>query len=363
MAKNKPRIRRAEHKPPQPANPSPPSAAALALPDRQRLALILRALREMPPSASPYLRIPPPQPAGAPFWENFAISLDAPTAVAGVPVGVKVTIMNCGALPALAVVADFRWSTPSFGFDERSLFPIGRSLPRLLGKGTAMDFECTQPWIPGAGGGDECLMVTCWALNDSQNLQAWQPQIERRCAQHNITVAVLPAGSMKRLSVAFSNLLPMRVEHTVLGAVQRVTAPLPTLERVSKAEIPARVLAAVGPVAASWPAGAFVPQPAALGVRARLSKALGTIGAAGANRSLGNLLLASDQAPQAATSPAISNMSVLHQVTLHPSELRNVEVDLAAPAGSRRGEFFVYRLAQVSEGLLLGGYTAIVQVE
>jgi hypothetical protein len=290
----------------------------------------------------------------------------------GVPNFLKVAIRNCGALPALATVAEFKAGKPWLGIDARTLHPAGKSTPKLIEKGTERDIHSATPWIPEEGG-HHCLMVTCWALNDSQGIQYWQPKVERRCA------GGLPLNATMTLHLGFSNLLPMRGVHMVMASVEQVTAPRKLLEQIPRADLPARVLAStiasrtvrasmdsrlpMASVASQRVQEDFAARPVALGVRSRLSEGMGTIGPTGAKEALANLLMASDRMTQTMGCSALSSMSVLHEVSLHPYELRDIAVELEAPQGTRRGDFLVYRLAQVAEGMLLGGYTAIVQVE
>jgi hypothetical protein len=200
-----------------------------------------------------------------------------------------------------------------------------------------------------------------------------------RCAQRNVFVGGLPLNSTMTLHLGFSNLLPMRGVHMVMATVEQVTAPRQLLEQIPRADLPARVLASTIasrsvrasmdsrlPIAPVAPQGAqedFAARPVALGVRSRLSEGMGTIGPIGAKEALANLLMASDRMTQTMGCSVLSSMSVLHEVSLHPYELRNITVELEAPQGTRRGDFLVYRLVQVAEGMLLGGYTAIVQME
>jgi hypothetical protein len=330
------------------------------------------------PSGAPILLIP--LIGGTRFWENMAIGMDSAPKV-GVANPIRVTILNYGALPAAGTIADFRWAKPSLGFDERHLFPIGKCDPAVVPKGPQpkpIQLVSTQPWTPTEGG-HECLMVTCKALNDSQGLQPWQPQTERRCAQRNVTVVAVPVNESLEFNLDFSNLLPLRAVHMVLASVERVTAPQRVLEEIKPAALLMQVLgttAAVRKVVSAIDprlpatgaltvrsAETFIAQPAAMAIRSRLSKGLGTIGSEGANRYLANLMNAGERLGQFGLGSNLAGMSILHEAVLHPAELRNIQVSLQAPRQARRGDFLVYRLAQLAEGMLLGGYTAIVQVQ
>jgi len=352
--------------------------------ERERLRRLIDQYRpprrsDRRPSGSAVLIIPL-QPAGGYFWENMSIGMSDESPVVGVPNTLKVVVRNCGALPALGTVAEFKAGKPWLGIGPDFLHPAGKSIPKLIEKGKQREIVSATPWIPKeTESGHQCLMVTCWALNDSQNLQWWQPKVERRCAQRNVNVSALMLNTTMSLRIGLSNLLPMRGVHRVMASVEQVTAPRKLLEQIPRADLPARVLAStvatrtvrasidarlpMASVASQRLPEDFTARPVGLAVRSRLSEGMGTIGATGAKEALANLLLASDRLTQATESSLASNLSVLHEVSLHPYELREISVELDAPQGTRRGDYLVYRLVQVAEGMLLGGYTAIVRVE
>jgi hypothetical protein len=330
------------------------------------------------PSCSPFLvvRLVPPS---ARFWENQSITTSA-APQEGVPTTVSVKILNQGSLAAIDVVVDFRWGNPTLGLSEAQLHRIGVRKGVLIRSQEEKTISCPVPWTPVLeNGGHECLMVTCWALNDRTGpIHAWQPQTERRCGQLNVGVAPLVAGAQQRVSLEMANLLPLRAVHTVLASVDRLSAQSRALAGASQAEMRARVLSAgsettrarsvtaVGTSRTQALAAAreeFAVRPGALAIRSRLSEGLGIIGSAGASRALATRLLEADRLQASTRLAAVSGMSILHETNLHPFELRRVELELEAPSDARPGEFIVYRLAQVAEGLLLGGYTFIVQVE
>jgi hypothetical protein len=301
----------------------------------------------------------PLQPKGCAFWENESIKVRAPDggdiARPGVMNEVSVTIRNVGKLPALAVTVDFRWASPAFGLSN--LFPIAVVNNLLINPGRELKVACQ--WIPQVANGiHECLMVMCSALNDMQGLQEWQPQIERRCAQS---------------SFEFANLLPMRAATQLMGSVEQIQLTRAQSERMASGSLLSRVLQASAADATTRErSDPRLTQPArsrrimqgpGVALRAVLSESIGAIAPLNANRQLANLLTAGDDMTRASSSSVAAGMSTLHEAVLHPFELRRVDFEVGAPEGAAPGEIFLYRFAQVAEGLLLGGYTVVVQVQ
>ena len=195
-------------------------------------------------SASAMLVIPL-QPTTAAFWENQSIKVNGgEIAQAGVRNEVSVVIRNVGKLAALAVSVDFRWASPAFGLSN--LFPIAVVDNLLIGPGREIPVTCQ--WIPRAENGvHECLMVMCKALNDMQGLQEWQPQVERRCAQHNVSVMPLLPGQTVKSSFEFANLLPMRALTQLMGSVEQVWLPTAQAGRFASGSSSSRFMSRFNP--------------------------------------------------------------------------------------------------------------------
>jgi len=315
----------------------------------------------------------PLQPKGVAFWENESIKVNGGNiARPGVKNEVSVVIRNVGARPALNVTVDFRWASPAFGLSNLNKIAVVDNL--LINPGCEIPVVCE--WIPKAADGiHECLMVMCTALNDMdpKDLHEWQPQIERRCAQHNVSVLPMKPGQMIKSSFEFANLLPIRAATQLMGSVEQIR--LSTLEperaaagtflsRVMQASAAAAPLRERGDPRLSQPTlSRRILQAPRVGLRAVLSESVGAIAPLNANRQLANLLTASDEMTRVDASPVATAMSTLQEAVLHPFELRRVDFEVGAPEGAAPGEIFLYRFAQAAEGFLLGGYTVVVQVQ
>lgn len=351
---------------------------------------------------SPYLTIPKLFQANH-WYENLAISIldkngqEVMQAKANEEYKISVKIHNLGRLEAFNVNVDFRWGNPSMSLSEELLQRVGGGTqPQVIGKVVRLtrnmvtgellepvEIECPIPWKPRFTNGiHECLMVMCWALNDPyESLQRWQPQIERRCAQRNIWPISLPPNSTEKFTIELTNLFPLRGFHTVLAAMSHITAAPTALLRMKPSEILSGVLQASHSSIGSSPnvlgdlcesvfsartfanhTSVFASKPASIRFSSKISDSIGLITSAGAHRLLANLLLA-NQEHSVSIPHNFSGMLPLHEVQLRPFEIRQMDLEVRVPPDARPGDFIVYRFEQVSEGMLIGGYTIVVQVE
>jgi hypothetical protein len=316
----------------------------------------------------------PRQSKGAAFWENQSIKVNGgDVARPGVENEVSVVIRNLGAFSALNITVYFFWASPAFGLSNLNKIAVVDNL--LINPGREIPVGCR--WVPKAADGiHECLMVMCTALNDLQdwqNLQQWQPQIERRCAQHNVSVLPMKPGQAIKSSFEFANLLPMRAVTQLMGSVEQIRLPAHEPERTVSETLFSRVMqASVAAAPVRERSDPRLSQPTLsrsillaprVSLRAVLSESIGAIAAPNANRQLANLLTASDEMTRVSASPVAAAMSTLQEAVLHPFELRRVDFEVGAPEGAAPGDLFLYRFAQVAEGFLLGGYTVVVQVQ
>jgi hypothetical protein len=333
-------------------------------------------VQEQQGSASPMLVIPL-RPNTAAVWENQSIKVKAPDGGSipqtGVENQVSVMIRNVGALPALSVTVDFRVMVASIFLPSTMVVqPIGVADNLRIDGGREVKVVCPKPWIPGFAITDihECLIVMCWALNDMQDLQWWQPQTERRAAQRNISEWTMAPGEIRPVSFDFPNLLPMRAFTQLLGSVEEVR--LPGLRKPS-AELLSHVLqaSAAAEIVREGSDPRLRPlvrehQTAAsprVALRATLSERIGVFAPVQAGHQFANIQIVGNGMTRASASRVTANMMVLQEVAQDPFELRRADLQVAAPEEAGAGEIILYRFAQVTEGVLMGGYTIMVRIQ
>jgi hypothetical protein len=109
-------------------------------------------------------------------------------------------------------------------------------------------------------------------------------------------------------------------------------------------------------------APAMETRPTAARLWSRLNDGAGLVRSDDGDRFLIGLLQSRAKLAPAARLFERSNASVLHELQMQPFEQRRLELEVEAPSNSQEGEMLVYRLAQMADGLLLGGYTVVVRV-
>ena len=150
-----------------------------------------------------------------PFWESPYILFSPHDAwdrvTAGTNVTVSVLVQN-GNQPATNVVARFWWANPSLGIPPVNF--IGTSAPADIPANSNALLVCTTPWVPVfVNGGHECLIVELDCEQGSPTYP-FRPDLDPLVGQRNITV-LLPRLSHFPLQLANPFLEPGQTVITV----------------------------------------------------------------------------------------------------------------------------------------------------
>jgi hypothetical protein len=358
-----------------------------------------------------------PIPAGDPFWISPDIRVESSdpsgNAVAGEENFIHARIFNLGMKSAAPTQVDFYWADPSLGLGPGNMNHIGTEWVEVE-EHTAEHVRCKTPWVPlFLNNGHECLMVNCsnpmmlapgvvhsFPPPSDPITLPFQPRLDRHVGQRNITVLKAKAGQMQAFSLAVNNLFPMRARARITARIEHVRVTDHATRRVTRFEIINHIAAFGSPATngaaemrARFHEGAQEHRQAAVLARFMSTRAVdapppmveAVAGRAGPVRGaacmssawaehscrmqpnsafadMGNLLVA--QAKLAGTGPAIDpgRAFALQEITLDATEQRHLVLQLRTPGGAQPGEFVVYHLAQQLEGLLVGGYTIVVEV-
>ena len=245
-------------------------------------------------------------------------------------------------------------------------------------------------------GGHECLKVNCTSPILDPITAPFEPQLDRHVGQRGIAVLSTSAGHTVDFQLALNNpwLLPgptiirARTERLALtgnvpfadhkelnSAVVDFGQPQvntetemrrryrhDTIEFRRAAALADLIAAGVLPGKSQYgsPLARVEGRPPSLS--GELSNDTRTIETPQPDKKLGSLFLARDVLAAPDRGPESFYNLVVKEVTLDPFEQRRLLLRLDVPADCKAGEFVVFHLAQVTHGLLAGGYSIVVGV-
>jgi hypothetical protein len=296
------------------------------------------------------LRTPPvPQ-----FWASPDIAA-APAdplgrVVQGQPVTVSATVQNLGFMPT-KVHTRFWWVDPSAGINLSAATLIGAAEPTTIVGGNAATLDCTTLWIPEfVNGGHECLVVEAFSTEDPV-VFSLRADLDRHVGQRNMTV--LPADAettpmMLTLANPFDRALPTEVRlrsDVVAGAQRLIGLDLPT---------------------AAVDAMVHVDDPALSDLFTTLGIEHGPVDP-GAGVEVGDVvprklnmatLSPDDQAALRATASDGADAGVV--VAAFKLEAgATAGLELRPASGGTGSAALVHRLTQITDGVVVGGYTVV----
>jgi hypothetical protein len=313
------------------------------------------------------------RPPGGPFWASPDIAVSTADAAGHVPQGVDatiaVTVHNLGSAAAFGVRVTFFWSDPSLWLSDPSqgptaatATPIGTGepapgstgLPGTIAGHSDKTYACTTPWSPEfVNGGHECLIVVVSSTGDPlPPKHAFRADLDRHVGQRNMTVLPNDDESRSitlRLTNPFGRDAPTEVwlrTDVVAGAERLVGIDLPVapIDCIVHAEDPALVdlLSGFGIEHGPIETGSGVlrigdPRPGDITVDPvdpDVEEELRRTGAVG--RDAGEAVAGID---------------------LPPGATASLDVEIAC--GGWQGNPVVQRFTQVTDGVVLGGYTVV----
>lgn len=344
-----------------------------------------------------------PIPAGEAFWASPDVWVESSDpggkAVAGEENFVHARIFNLGKATAVPTRVDFYWANPAIGLGPAHMNLIGTEWVEIEHH-TAADVRCNTAWIPVfVNGGHECLKVNCTNPILDPITHPFDPRLDRHVGQRNITVLPAAAGETLNLALAVSNLFPMQVEARIMVRLERVMLDRAAAKQLRPLEI-VNLVAAHGAMRAVTPAElpslfrsgardygralrlAQFLKPAAgpaphllheIGGDGQALQAAVCLKASWTGESCllrpsrpgaasGNLLLSHDELGPAGLATDALRESPLQQAALEAFEQRHLMVEIKVPADATLGEFLAVHLQQRVTGMLVGGYTVLVQV-
>lgn len=375
--------------------------------------LFMRYKESTPTYLSPDVGLRP-IPPGEPFWVSPDIWVESSdpygNAVAGEENFVHARIFNLGKATSAPTQIDFYWADPSMGLGPSNMVHIGTEWQEIEAH-SARDIRCNKAWVPQfLNNGHECLMVNCsnpMMLQPGQTYNfaptfdpiklPFQPQLDRHVAQRNIHVVQGKGGQMVKFSVFVNNLFPNELRTLVTAHIEHVVVArtaLKTLElrdiinhvaafgfrRTNSAvEMRERFREGTDEYRQAQQIAKFASHRRDTGegfVRrvqdeyrfARTTASISSrwtghsrvIQSEGAGANFGNLLLAEDKLASQARSADASRDIVLQELSMGPYEQRQLDLELGVPADLMPGEFVVYSLAHRTGGLVIGGYTIVM---
>ncbi len=342
-----------------------------------------------------------PIPAGEAHWVSPDIWVESSdpsgSAVAAEDNFVHARIFNLGKATAVPTRVDFYWADPSVGLGPGYMNLIGTEWVSIEPH-TAMDVRCATPWVPVfLNNGHECLMVNCTNPILDPIAYPFEPRQDRHVGQRNISVLQAPAGEFVPFVVAVNNLIPLAVEATITARIEHMRVMGPIAEKLTPLET-TNLVAAFGARPALEPMelrSLYRPGARDFGRAARLSSFLQRTATAHAllmdvsedlhgaqsavslktawtgemsvrkparqGAAAANLLLADDELARGGAFQTIRE-STVQRATLEGFEQRRLALEIGIPPGAAAGEFFAVHLSGRVGGMLIGGYTVVVQV-
>jgi hypothetical protein len=305
---------------------------------------------------------------------------------------VHAIIWNLGAKLAAPVEVDFYWANPSLGFSSGDCNYIGSEHLQVTTR-TYVDVRCNKPWRPiELNGGHECLLVNCsnYILNPIRH--PFEPQLDRRVGQHNVTVVSAYASEPVTLQVNLTNLFPIATSAEVFARVEHVTLDASDLQNLGQREAINQIMgygaatASMAGIATRYATGtaeahlarrisrgacqeapppstvvrSVADQRSSTSVQATLACEGSFVPRSNPGQLLADLLLAADKLadPVSGAGPQLRVM----EASLQPFEQRSLDLKFSVPGNSKQGDFLVFHLTHTAQGLTVGGYTVIIRV-
>jgi hypothetical protein len=314
-----------------------------------------------------------PIPAGEVFWASPDIEVQSSAgkgkAVVGEANTLQARVFNLGKADGRPTRVDFYWADPSLGLGPAQMNFIGTKWIEASYH-RATPAVCPKPWVPiMANGGHECLFVNCTSdiLNDKLQYP-FQPQLDRRAAQRNITVITASPGQTVPFWLMVNNVAPMMAKTTIAMRTAHLAVARATMSTMSNQDVVDSAVSfqrgsATGALRQVNEGGAFARS--APHVQSELSERVGVVPSSEGRRSFANLLL-NMPAPggfrrQEHAADAEVGL-VLHEVTMDAFEQRRLHLELSVPANAQPGDFIVFHLTQSTADMEVGGYTAVLGV-
>lgn len=296
-------------------------------------------------------------------------------------------VLNLGEMAAYPVTVDVHWANPSLGFAV--MHPIHTAVDVTVPSLGARVVTC--PWRPVfENDGHECLFAncTCYLLDPLPAAHYFQPALDRRAAQRNVTVLKGAPGSQVLLRLEVNNPLPAATGMQLGARLQRLAiAPdvggiepeaalgdaigFATARIGTRDELRGRFRREAPPYRLARRVAALAPERPAPGVALVELEGLETPAVAidlGEPRAIeapgpreGLDLLARARGWFAADDAPERGYQLVRELSMEGGEQRLAEVAIAIPGDAIPGEIIVCHLTQRG-GVAIGGYTVAVIV-
>jgi hypothetical protein len=302
-----------------------------------------------------------PLASGEVFWVSPDIwvqsSDPAGNAKAGEENHVFARIFNIGKAHSRPTRVDFYWANPSVGLGVNDVIPIGSAFVEV---GHLRTWTVSVPWWPVfENNGHECLLVNC--SNDLLDPIAYslRPTLDRHAGQRNVTVVAAKPGQLQTFPLWTTNPAPMtaatlitaRMTHVALAAREGRT-------RLTRNDQLTRIIHNVQGASVMREREDFQFGAGAPSIRSMLSERISSAPSVTGRRYFGELLARSNAGAGRTRADA-----VLHDLQMGAFERRQIQVEIGVPAGARPGEFVVCHIMQSIEGLSVGGYTIVIEIQ
>ena len=343
-----------------------------------------------------------PIPSGEQFWLSPDIWIESSDpwgrGVVGEENFVHARVFNLGKASSLPTRVDFYWADPSIGLGAANMNLIGTEWVEVDAH-TTKDVRCNSPWIPVfLNNGHECLKINCSNLALDPISQPFQPTLDRHVGQRNIMVIPGSIGELVHLTLTVNNVFPMPLNTTITARVEHLIVDHIAVKALKYVDI-VNMLVSFGQIELDTPneIAARYTQEAKDFMRARrLSKFLdqskqesGVVSravhsAAFTRRSTcihanwtnhscivmpnyptgafpTDLFYAKEELSKIAFSAGPRRELTIQEANLDGFEQKHLEVDIGVPSNAKRGEFIVVHMQQWSAGMLVGGYTVLIE--
>jgi hypothetical protein len=338
-----------------------------------------------------------PIPAGEKHWKSPDIRVESSdpfgNAVAGEANYVHARIFNLGLADAIPVQVDFYWANPALGLGPANMNHIGTewvSIPQW----TSREVRCSKPWIPEyVNEGHECLKVNCsnWVLDPI--IQPFQPRLDRHAGQRNITVLEAGAGETISFTVELNNLFAVHsrmqisarlhtvaltasgqklpfgeaLNHIVAFADPRMNSPQEIEQRLRQGKLRSTTINNLVRMAGhvmqqQRTAHHVVERHGTSSIQAHLTDMSRILQPDAKGREMCAAYTSMDKLSASGRCAADTDEVELQELGMKAFEQRQLKVELTPPAGARVGEYVVADLVQRTNGLVTGGYTAVIRI-
>lgn len=281
-----------------------------------------------------------PIPSGEVFWESpdvwvvSSVGINMPKA--GEANRIFARVSNLGSADALVVNVRFWWANPSIAITPATAHLIG-SATIDVPSGYSREVECPVKWLPVVeNGGHECIMAEAWAPYLDEIQSPLDPVNDRHVCQKNLQIIKSGAGMKFSFRVHAANLTPkarnLAIQvHPVAQAGMRHDL---LRQQLSAGKTPKASGHLLTPRITIPKEGALVPPSR----RIPLSSAV-----------VENAVISEN---------ALFSTKKMFQAW----ETRPVEMSGTIPRTAKPGDVFAYRIVQMLDENVSGGYTLYVVV-